>query len=288
MTRIKDALLRGTDVLGDTSQSARLDAEMLLAHLLNCRRLDLIARQNDELEEEMERQFSALLNRRKRSEPVAYITGIKEFYALEFEVSPAVLIPRPETEHLVEAAVEYLSTEQKSDLRILDFGTGSGCVAAALCSELRKAGRDFLIDALDVSEAALQVAKRNFRKFGMEGKVRTILSDGFSALSMPGEGSLPARYDLIVSNPPYVRKDAEDVSPEISYEPPTALFAGSDGLDSVRYLLSEAPRYLKKEGALIIEVGSDQSSSIKSLASGVFKKDLAGRDRIFIYRINAS
>jgi release factor glutamine methyltransferase len=218
-----------------------------------------------------------LLLRRARQEPVAYITGRKEFWSLDFVVTPDVLIPRPETELVVEVALEHAKRcSGKSQLQILDLGTGSGAIAISLAKELPQAK----MAVVDVSAAALQVARRNSERHGVENRIHFLGGDLFEYVG--GE------FDLIVSNPPYVRRgELSSLTAEIrDWEPLTALDGGKDGLDCYRRIIAEAHRHLVPEGAIILEIAADMGEAVADLLSRAggytssLYQDYAGRDRV--------
>lgn len=253
----------------------RLDAEVLLSHVLGEPRSHLYARPERRLTADEEAGFSALLRRRLKGEPVAYITGHQEFWSLPFEVNPATLIPRPETELLVETALQLAERIEAQPLRLADLGTGSGCIALALAHERPH----WQITAVDISGDALQAAQRNASRLGI-GNVEFLQNDWLS-------GFCEEAFDIIVSNPPYIR--AGDPHLEgIGYEPQTALVAGRDGLDALRRIIAEAKTCLKPGGPLLLEIGHDQSAAVNELmqAAGYsdigFKHDLAGIPRVCV------
>jgi len=255
--------------------SPRLDAEVLLAHALGVGRSGLYARVHDVVPAAAAERFEALLARRVRREPVAYLTGVQEFWSLPFAVTPAVLIPRPETELLVELALAQVPSAAAPV--VLDVGTGSGCLAVAIAHE-RSGAR---ITALDISRAALEVARRNAATHGVSQRVTWIASDLFDGLAAD------ARFDLIVSNPPYLAP-TDAASPELASEPRAALYAGADGLDIIRRLIAAAPRRLRPGGQLLIEIAQAQSDAVLELARSAgfaavqVVPDLAGIPRALV------
>jgi release factor glutamine methyltransferase len=261
--------------------SPRITAEILLAHALHIDRVRLYLNYDQPLEQTELSAFKDLLRRRLRHEPVAYIVGCKGFWTLELEVSPAVLIPRPETECLVEAALKALRAfPDACRARVLELGAGSGAVILALVAEAPR-HRYF---ATDLSPAALQVAGRNAEQAGMGGRVHFWAADWFAALRLAAPF-----FDLIVANPPYIASGAIDtLQREIAgYEPRLALDGGVDGLQSYRAILAEAHRYLAPGGWLILEIGCDQRLALYRLyeQSGHFEsfdcaRDYAGRERV--------
>ncbi|MHB9119570.1 MAG: peptide chain release factor N(5)-glutamine methyltransferase [Burkholderiales bacterium] len=268
--------------LGLPPRETRLEAQILLGHALGKPRAWLLGHDTDTLSGKPLETFQTLLARRQKGEPIAYITGEREFFSLNFKVSPAVLIPRPETELLVELALEKIPAD--SDFRVLDLGTGSGAIAVSLAKQ-RPLAR---ITAADRSAAALAVAAENAR-LHMTPQVRWVQSDWFSAL----EGE---KFDLIVSNPPYIAcGDAHLRQGDLVYEPASALVSGSDGLDDIRRILAQAPLHLSSDGGagglepgawLLFEHGYDQAPACRALLSaagftGVFSaNDLAGIPRV--------
>jgi release factor glutamine methyltransferase len=240
-------------------QEPRREAGTLLAYMLGRDRAFLITHADDVLTEAQASDFRACVERRAAGEPFQYIAGRQEFYGLEFEVGPAVLIPRPETELLVEEALKLL---KGTDAPLLcDVGTGSGCIAVTLLHERRDA-RGF---ALDVSSAALAVAARNAARHGVEERLRLLVSDCFDAL---GDGEHEGiRFDLVASNPPYIAEsDLEGLQKEVrEHEPRVALTPGGDGLSIIRRLVAEAPAFLKTGGHLLIEIGFEQHEQVASL-----------------------
>lgn len=262
--------------------SPRLTAEILLAHVLGVERIDLYARFDQPLSDEELSRLKSLIRRRLNREPLAYIIGRKEFMGLDLSVSPDVLIPRPETEFLVGAALDVLPNAAASSLRrIIDIGTGSGAVIIALAHH--RPGHCFF--ATDISVAALGIARANAAAFGTDG-IRFFAGDGFAPL-----GQYPEKFDLIVSNPPYIPSALiPKLAPEISrYEPGTALDGGPDGLTMIRHIVTSAPSYLNPGGRLMLEIGHDQGSSVVLMAEEtgrfsdvVFVRDYGDHDRIGI------
>ncbi|MDD5247357.1 MAG: peptide chain release factor N(5)-glutamine methyltransferase [Rhodocyclaceae bacterium] len=248
------------------------EARWLLAHVLGCNGAWLEAHRDDAMDAAPAAAFAALVARRAAGEPVAYLLRCREFYGRDFAVSPAVLIPRPETELLVDlakAAVAGLAAP-----RILDLGTGSGCVAVTLALEV--AGAD--VTALDLSAAALAVAQGNAERLG--AAVHFVRSDWFAAL---GAG----RFDLIVANPPYIAAgDPHLAQGDLRFEPELALHCGADGLDAIRRIVAAAPGYLHGGGRLYFEHGYDQAAAVAALlrAAGYAAieqhRDLAGIVRV--------
>ncbi len=272
------ATKRLTAVSGDTPL---LDAQLLLGHVLGCNRTWLMMNPQHHLTVAQTARFDALLRRREACEPVAYLVGQQEFFALDFWVSPHVLIPRPETELLVEHAIEWVN-RQKRPATIVDVGTGSGCIAVSLAHHLPHAR----LIALDVSAAALNVARQNAARHQLTHRVTFVQSNLLQSLTGP--------IDLIVSNPPYISQ-AEFTSGQVSpgvrhYEPSLALLGGgTKGLSIVERLLIQAAAKIAPQGGILIEIGARQGEAAIDLArkhlSGVsacIKQDLAGRDRLLV------
>jgi release factor glutamine methyltransferase len=282
--RVSGALLEGTRRLSGAIDSNRLDAELLLGHVLNMTRAQLVVTANSPLTRKQWEQYEAVLTRRLRHEPVAYIRGRQEFWSLDLDVTPKVLIPRPETERLVEIVLGLAADFRVADvLRIVDLGTGSGAIAIALASELSGAQ----VWAVDCSTAALSVARRNATRNGVADRIHFLQSDLFAGLEF-----FKNRFDLIVSNPPYIRcGDIANLEPEVSrWEPRGALDGGFDGLDYYRRIVAEAFDYLSPGGAVALEIGADMGSSVTALFSGaggidaqVFQ-DYSCKDRVVVAR----
>ena len=236
--------------------TAARDAELLLLHTLQIPRITLIAHPDEELSANQRTAYEDSIARRLHHEPIQYITGQQEFYGLTLKVTPAVLIPRPETEHLVEAVLKRLPTNRP--LRIADIGTGSGAIAIALAAHLPQAA----ITALDISAEALAIATANAREHKIADRIRFVQSDLLSALNREAE-----TFDAIVSNPPYVAEtDRAALHPQVrDHEPATALFAGKTGLDIYRHLIPQAHAALKPNGLLALEIGHDQQEAVAAL-----------------------
>ena len=253
----------------------RTDAEVLLAYTLGLKRIELYTNYDKPLQDRELKHFKSLIQRRILYEPVAYITGKKEFWSLELMVTPDVLIPRPETECLVEAALDVIPKDVNCD--ILDLGTGSGAIILALAYE--RPGHRFY--AVDLSEAAINIARKNAQCYGLGEKITFLHGDWFKAVQNK-------RFDIIVANPPYIpRHQIETLLPEIvRYEPRHALDGGQDGLEAIRFILRTAPKYLAPGGTVFLEIGYDQCPAIAAIAEGlgykdfVCRKDYGGKDRV--------
>jgi release factor glutamine methyltransferase len=257
--------------LASTSQYPRRDAELILAHVLGCDATALLTHPERMLSAKEAEQFEALLKRRLASEPVQYLTGTQEFFGLLFEVSPDVLIPRPETEHLVEAVLERFNRE--ANLRIVDVGTGSGAIAVAIAHALPRSR----VTAVDLYLSALEIARRNAERHGVIDRVILLQSDLLAAA-----GSM--EFDVVVSNPPYIA-DGEVLEVQVAnYEPPSALYAGPTGLEIYQRLIPQAHTVLKPRGWIIMEIGHGQEAALRALLEAwsevSFVPDLQGIPRI--------
>ncbi len=257
-------------------ETARLDAEVLLAHALETERLRLYIDYEKPVQGDERARFRELVKRRADERvPVAHLVGAREFWSLSIEVTPDVLVPRPETETLVGAVLE-LRPDPAAALSILDLGTGSGAVALALAKE-RPAAR---IVASDVSEAALAVAKQNAAALGLDDRVEFVLGDLFE----PVGGK---RFDVVVSNPPYLAEaEAASLAPELAHEPRGALYAGAEGSEILLRLVAEAPDHLEPAGLLALEIDPRQAGAVcdgcraAGLADERVHRDLAARARV--------
>jgi release factor glutamine methyltransferase len=270
---LKNALAEGANKLEGISAQPRRDAELLLMRLLGCDRAYLLTHPDAILTAEQAVMYESWLCRRAAHEPIQYILGEQEFFGLTFAVTPDVLVPRPETEHLVEALLARVRHNQP--LRIADIGTGSGAIAIALAVSLPQAQ----VTALDISPEALAIASSNAETHHVAGRICFLKSDLLSAVS--GES-----FDAIVSNPPYVAEvDRESLEPQVrEYEPHTALFAGPSGLDIYERLIPQAKEHLKPGGWLLMEIGQGQRDALAQLLAGwkdvSFVDDLRGIPRV--------
>jgi release factor glutamine methyltransferase len=275
--KLKQALGKARDILVENSVAdAPLEAELLLRHALDIDRVQLYLELERELTPKQEETFRRLLECRLNGEPAAYITGRREFYGLDFAVNPAVLIPRPESELLVEKALSI--AENRPLFTIADIGTGSGAIAVSLAANLPKT----VIYATDISAAALKVTRLNCRKHGVADRVRLLEGD----LLEP----LPEPVDLIVANLPYVR--SSELNPEP--EPLLALDGGADGTESIEQLCRQAGGKLKSGGWLLLEIGQGQREAVTAILHNIFPggkvevfPDLAGIDRLVVLNLAA-
>jgi release factor glutamine methyltransferase len=263
-------------------ENSRPTAEVLLTHCLKCQRIDLYLRYDQPLQAEELARFKKLIQRRGRREPDAYIIGQKEFWSLPIRVTPAVLIPRPETECLVEAALDRYS--RNDALQVLELGTGSGAISIALARERA----NWNIRASDISSEALDVARQNAQRLLVADRIEFFNGSWFE----PFAGQIGA-FDLIISNPPYVpASDLAGLEPEVRlFEPAGALDGGEDGLSCLRHIIQAAPEYLKPSGWLILEMGYDQGRTVQAVGRRCdayqcieVAKDYSGLDRIALFQ----
>lgn len=277
MTTIRDALHAAQQALADRSPSPRLDAEVLLAHVLGVERVYLLAEGRITITPEQEAAFRALIHRRAELEPVAYLVGHKAFYGLDFVVDPRVLVPRPETELIVDLALRWAGQRRAYDstpLTIADIGTGSGCLAVTLAHHLPDAS----VYAVDLSVDALAVARINAEQHSLTNRIVLLHGAGCTPLPQP--------VDLLVTNPPYTILAEVDENVR-RWEPHLALDSGgADGFTIPAQLLRELPPYLRSGALVLMEIGAWQGAQARSTAAAVFPQaritihqDLAGHDR---------
>lgn len=255
----------------------RLDAEILLAYVLNCNRLKLYTDSEKNLSVDEVQKFQNLIEKRKKNIPVAYLIRNKEFFGLNFFVNENVLIPRPDTEILTQFAIENLSGEKN----FLDLCTGSGAICISICKFVKNAK----CSAVDISENALKVAKFNAEKFGVEDRIKFFCGNLFEPIA-------EKNFDAIISNPPYIpTKDLKTLQAEVKNEPEIALDGGDDGLNFYREIIEKSPKFLKSGGFLAVEIGINQSEKIinliaenKNFENAEIFKDLAGIDRVIAAR----
>lgn len=268
---VADAIRAASDRLSQTSETARLDAELIMAHVLGIARSDMLL---CAMREEAPGEYGALVDRRARCEPVAHILGYQEFYGRDFLVTPDTLIPRGDSEVLVEAAIEL----KRDAGRVLDLGTGSGALLLSVVAETQAEGV-----GTDRSPAALAVAHDNADRLGIEERVR------FHLLDWRKEGWADdlGKFDLILCNPPYVEQ-AAPLEPDVrDYEPHSALFAGAEGLDDYRIIIPQLRNLMTESGVAILEIGHQQSPAVSAIArqngfSVEMRRDLANRPRALI------
>ena len=271
---VNDAIRAAAERLTATSDTARLDAEVLMAHTLGVTRSDLLLRHMRDLAPE---NFVALIERRARQEPVAHIIGQQEFYGLPLRVTPDTLIPRGDSETLIEAAREHFVAQPPA--RVLDMGTGTGALLLAALSLFPGASGT----GVDASAAALEVAADNAQRLGMADRATMLLRDW----TMAGWADDLGRFDLILCNPPYVELGAVLDTSVREFEPASALFAGAEGLDDYRVLIPQLPPLLAEAGLAVLEIGHGQADSVGDIARAAgfaveVRHDLAQRPRALI------
>ena len=262
--------------------SPRLAAEVLLAHVLGCPRMALYTRFNEVLSEGQRGAFRDLVARAADHQPVAYLVGHRDFYSLEMTVASEVLIPRPETELLVDRAAEHLRSLGRGGT-CWDICTGSGAVAVAVAANVP----DATVLATDISEAAADLARQNAIKHSVSERVHVDLAD---LLAWPAGRGGPETFDVITANPPYVTEaEMVHLPPEVAYEPRAALAGGADGLDFIRRILADAPDILVPGGMLAMEIGYNQAEAVWDLVTRIgryepaqFARDAAGIDRVLV------
>jgi release factor glutamine methyltransferase len=260
----------------------RLSAELLLAHALGCRKIELYTRFEESPPPEKRTAFRELVKAAARHEPISYLIGRKEFYSLEFEVTADVLIPRPETELLVERTLAHFKVLDRAEPRMLDMGTGSGCITIAVLKRSKSA----TAVATDISAGALTVAKRNADRHGVGERVTWIETNW---LDLPADKLPSGGFDVIAANPPYIALRDKATIPENvrEYEPHAALFAGEDGLDAFRAIAPAARRLLKDDGVVLLEIAMNQAKEVIAIFERADAwrllnqyKDGAGIDRV--------
>ncbi len=266
----------------------RLCAELLICHVLGKQRIQVYTEFDQVVPPEKLAALRALVKRASEHEPVAYLVGRTEFYSLELAVSSACLIPRPETELLVQHGIEFLRS-RKAPYRVLDLCTGSGCIAVAIAKNVPEA----LVVATDIDDEALNVAAQNVEKHDLSERVQLLSGDLFDPIVPQLDNG---HFDLIVANPPYVSDaEMETLDKNVKdYEPIKALKAGPDGLDLIKRIVARAPEFMTEDGALMIEIGYQQSARVKSLlcdiglfGEGRLVQDDQGHERVVIaYRKN--
>lgn len=265
------------------SETPRLDSEILLAHARGCERIELYTRFNEPLSEDERGTMRDLVRRRARSEPVAYLVGHREFFSLDFRVTPDVLIPRPQTEVLVAELLDLARASREP--KILDVGTGSGCIAIAAAVQCKQA----VVTGTDISAEAIAVARENAERHRVAERVQFQLGDLFEPVAEQ-QG-----FDMIASNPPYVGEDEiETLQPDVRlHEPHLALVAGQGGLAVLRRIVDDAPRHLVPGGRLLLEISPEQADNVQAVlhSHGAYSdikviNDLAGRARVISARVD--
>jgi release factor glutamine methyltransferase len=277
-TTIKAFVAATANKLAAVSSTPKLDAELLLAHVLAKPRSYLIGYGDEQIQADVADQAECVIERRSRGEPIAYLLGYQEFYGRVFSVNPSALIPRPETELLVEEALAFLRAKDVSAKNVLDLGTGSGCIAVTLACEA--AINNYT--AVDKSIEALNLANTNAANHDVLGRISFVESDWFSNL----DGQ---QFSLIVANPPYIAHGDSRCSIETSFEPQSALFAEDEGLADIRKIVSQLPTFLAPGGLFLCEFGDGQAGDVLLIAQSIvgqefgdvsIKCDLAGIERL--------
>ena len=284
MTSIANLLFEGEAALRSSSPSPRLDATLLLSHTTGFSKLDLISKSMEKLSDKQIQAYRVEIQKRSGGEPVAYIVGKKEFFGRDFFVDSSVLIPRPDTELLVERALEIIvNTPDSTPLKILELGVGSGCIITTLAVESKKLNKKVEFVGIDISSDALKIATRNAQYHGVVESITFLEGDWFSSLPEKKE------FAIIISNPPYIAEGDTEVSPETRFEPRTALYAGIEGLDAYRTIAKEFLKYLQSDGVLLLEIGHLQGEALTQIfksrdAHSSYKiyKDLGGRERVYM------
>jgi release factor glutamine methyltransferase len=275
MTTVAEALRWGTARLASSSDTARLDAELLMAHAMRKSRSDVLIRHQYDTPPKI---YEALIARRERHEPVAYILGTKEFYGREFLVKPGVLIPRMDSETTIAAALEACPEPR----RVLDCGTGSGALLLTVLAERPSAEGV----GIDRSIKAIEIADQNMWRLDLQHRAGV----GTCDWSEPKWSKRLGRFDLVIANPPYVEDDAE-LAPDVrDWEPGEALFAGPEGLDAYRELIPQLPALLAENGVAVVEIGASQAEQVSDIAAqsgftSELRRDLAGRPRALVLRL---
>jgi release factor glutamine methyltransferase len=276
---IQQALQYAAQSFAETSPSANLDAQVLLSHILTCNSAHLIAWPEKELNEQQLERFKNAIKQRQQGTPIAHLTGQREFWSLNFKVNDSTLIPRPETETLVEFILDTFG--EKENLTVLDMGTGAGAIAISLASEKP----DWNITASDISSAALTLAKENSEALNTKN-ITFIQSDWFKNIKRPAFDGKPfderqdkRKFDIIVSNPPYIAIDDPHLAEgDVRFEPETALISGITGMDDIQHLCSQAKNYLSASGWLIVEHGYNQKTLTAECFTRNGYKNICQRD----------
>lgn len=276
---IKELLNRSDHFLAKKGiESSRLDAEVLMADLLDMERINLYVKYDYPLKNNEINSYREMIKKRAQRIPVAYIIEKKEFMSLEFKIKAGVLIPRPETENLVESVIDYCQKNQLEQAQIIDVGTGSGAIAISLAHYLPKSK----VVGVDISAQALKLAQQNMKKHELAQRMNILKSDLLTEFIKRKIKEI----DVIVSNPPYISQaEMRELPPEVKKEPETALAAGEDGLDYYRRLIPQAKKVLKKDGKLFLEIGYQQAAAVSDIFDNNWSKieivkDYAAKDRI--------
>ena len=275
--KYQEILFKGSQILRENNiKSPNLDCELILSKVLKKKREEILINLNDKINRYQKNKFNFYLNKRRNKSPISYILGFKYFWKHKFFVNKSTLIPRPESEHIVEQSLKYISTGKS--VKILDIGTGSGCLAISLLKERHLC----IVTAIDISKEALKVAKINAKLHHLENKIKffNIDIDKFNS----------SKYDLILSNPPYIKRvDLNRLDSDVRlYEPRLALYGGITGFDEIKKIIKKSSKLLKYNGKLIIEIGEKQKNfTIKILQKNGYYinkicKDYSGKDRCLV------
>ena len=261
-------------------ESARLEAQILLSHCLSISKVQLYTSFDRPLSNNERSEFRELVKRRLKGEPTAYLIGKKEFWSMDFQVTDDVLIPRPETELIIDFLLDTITNIEKS-FSVLEIGTGSGCISAAIASNFKQSS----IIASDINPKSLKIAQKNIQKLGFTEQVSFLNCDLFNGMDLT--------FDFIISNPPYIKtSEIDNLQVEIKeFEPKVALDGGKDGLNIIKTLVNQGKNYLKEDGYLIFEINFDQTDSIKKLVSQNNRyssfdviKDYSDLDRVIVLK----
>lgn len=267
----KEAIQEAIEKLTGYTSTPRLDAEILFAKVLKIPQ-ERVFFYDKMLSDNQIKEFNGYISNRQAGQPVAYIMGVKEFWGMEFKVNESVLIPRPDTETLIEVVNNLYNSDQK--FRFLDLGTGSGCIGITIAKIFPNCAGVLVDKSVD----ALNIAQENALNIGVQDQLKFVESDWFDSLE-------DQKFDLIVSNPPYIDPDWPDVE-SIKYEPKTALFAEENGLESYKNIAVEVRNYIASNGKIVLEIGFDQANSVREVFSGFSNvnkyKDLNGNDRVLV------
>lgn len=284
-TTVRDLLERGFKSLSKTERkSPRLESELIVMHLLDVDKAYLYTHPNRIVSKEIIEKFEELIEKRKEGYPIQYILKNQEFMGLDFHVTEGVLVPRPDTEILIEYIIKFARKNKKEKIKILDIGTGSGAISLSLAYYIENS----YIYSVDISEKAIKIARKNKKKMNLEDRVELITKD-----ILEGFPEIDEKMDIVVSNPPYIpSRDIDRLQIEVSkYEPRLALDGGDDGLVFYRYITEKAKEKLIDNGLLCYEIGYDQGESVKNIMGDngykeiLVLKDLQGRDRAVIGRM---
>jgi release factor glutamine methyltransferase len=282
MLTVVELIKKGSDYLEDRSSTSRLDAEVLLRFVLGFTSTQLVIERNTAISEQVCGKFFKLIERRRLGEPVAYLVGCKEFFGREFKVDRHTLVPRPESEHLVEEALKFIHEARLDDVSILDLGTGSGILLVTLIRELAERGIRARGIGVDISAEALKIARENADK----------ICPGDSIVFKHGSWWQPIKaqqvFNVIVTNPPYISIHDKNVATETAFEPQSALYSGLDGLDDYRAIISKVVNHLAPVSIFCGEFGCSQAQAVMEIMltacpnlSIEIIKDIAGHDRLF-------